>query len=187
MRALVVGAVMLVVCVAGLTACGDSGPTAEEKREAAERREKAEVRQAEESAQSREAECGEQLEPFISALEGLDARLEVGLNFEEYFDELGNIQVAYNQLPIDDLHPRCLGRVGVPSEKAYQAFTAAGEDWDACIEALSCGDEISPEVQRQWVRGSRLLEEATGLGMTEVGAVAAGDFKSGEFPPKYFD
>ena len=166
----------LLAAMAPLAGCGSSGPTAEEKREARERRERAEEKKAQAIAFERRHQCETQLGGFLEALEELDARLEVGLTYAEYSQELGTIQVAYNRLPINQLDARCLARVGIPSEKAFQEFTAAGEAWNECIEALSCEDGISPEVQDQWVNGSEKIQVATGLGMTEVGAPTPADF-----------
>jgi hypothetical protein len=168
----------LSVAVISLAGCGSNGPTAEEKQEARRRQERVEEKKAEAIAFERRQQCETQLGGFLEALEELDARLEVGLTYAEYSQELGSIQVAYNRLPINELDPRCLGRVGLPSENAFQEFTAAGEAWDECIEALSCEDGISPEVQNQWLKGSEKLKVATGLGMTEVGAPTPADFTS---------
>jgi hypothetical protein len=174
-RRVAIAGLVLLALIAG---CGEGGPSDQELREAAERREKAEERKAEELASARAEECTEQLGGFLESLEELGSRLEVGLNYDEYFDELGNIQVAYNRLPIDDLHPRCLGRVGVPGEASFQAYLDAGEIWEECFEALTCEEGVDPGVQDEWTSAANKLERATSLGMVEVGAVAVGDEKA---------
>jgi hypothetical protein len=81
----------------------------------------------------------------------------VGLNYEEYFDEVGNVQVAYNRIPINQLDQECLGQVGVPSEKAFQSYADAADIWEECFEELSCeNNTIDPELQEKWATAERL-------------------------------
>jgi hypothetical protein len=144
-----------------LAACGDSVPSAEEKREATERKEKALEKKEEELARAEAKECEAQLGGFLESLEELEARLEVGLNYDEYFDEIGNVQVAYNRLPINQLSGECLSKVGLPSEKAFNAYREAAVVWEECFEDLSCEtSSVDPEIQREWAKAEQAGSQA---------------------------
>jgi hypothetical protein len=150
----VVSLLGLAVLAISLFGCGDSGPSAAEKREAAERKEKAVERKEEAAAEAKASECRSQLGDFLESLEELDARLQVGLNYDDYFNEVGNVQVAYNRIPINQLSQECLSQVGLPSESAFRSYSEAAEDWEECFENLTCEGE-DPELQAKWATAER--------------------------------
>lgn len=159
MHVLTASAVVLLAAV--VIGCGDSGPTAEEKREAAEQKEKAEEKKEEAVAKAEADKCQGQVGDFLLSLEELEARLEVGLNYDEYFEEVGNVQVAYNRIPINQMDEGCLTLVGVPSENAFNAYREAANIWEDCFEELSCEtSNIDPEIQQEWAKASRLRVRA---------------------------
>jgi hypothetical protein len=61
-----------------------------------------------------QAECEEQTGDFLDALGELDSRLGVGLQFDDYLNQVGNVRVAYDQVPFDDMASACIQEVGVP-------------------------------------------------------------------------
>jgi hypothetical protein len=152
-RTAVVTALAVLVAI-GAGACGSSGPSPAEKKAAAARRAK---REAIAAAQR----CQDQLGGFLDSLEELDSRLDIGLNYDEYFTKVGDIQVAYNDIPIHQLTPDCGSQVGVPAEKAFNRYRSAASTWDRCFGKLSCSNsDINPELQRAWSRASSQLDEA---------------------------
>ncbi len=152
--------VAAVVSAVALAACGSSGPSAAEKKEAAERRAKA-------HALAVAGQCRDQLGDFISALEDLESRLTVGLNYDDYLSEVGEVTVVYNKIPLGKLDLPCLNHVGVFSEKALQEYAEAAETWQDCIDELCESDSIDPELQASWSRATGLIARAQG-GMTEL-------------------
>jgi hypothetical protein len=157
----VLTAIAAMALATALVACGDSGPTAEEKREAAERKERALEKKEEERVLAEAAKCEGQLGPFLESLEELEARLEVGLNYDEYFDEIGTVQVAYNRIPINQLSEKCLTKVGLPSEEAFNAYREAAVIWEECFEDLSCEtSSVDPKIQQEWASAGRSATRA---------------------------
>ncbi len=107
------------------------------------------------------ARCERQLEGFLSSLEELDSRLNVGLNFNEYSTQVGDIQVEYDRVPFNALDVDCVGEVGVSAEKAFNAYATAQSVWSDCFDSLSCSNsEIDPELQRQWAKAAGLVAAA---------------------------
>lgn len=145
---------IIAVAALALVACGSSGPTAAEKKKAAERR-------AEAKALAVAKECRGQLGDFLSSLNELDSRLTIGLSYDEYLSEVGDVTVVYGRIPINKLDPLCLGTVGVMSEKALRKYSDAAELWRACFDDLSCEDDvIDPELQADWAAATRLIGQA---------------------------
>lgn len=144
-----------------LVACGDSGPTAEEKREARERREAAQERREREKAKETADTCRRQLGKLLNALTTLNGRLGVGLNYATYFEEVGEANVAYQKIPFKQLSLECMGKVGVPSEKALNRYVDAADIWDECFEDLYCdNDAVDEKLNREWLKAGRLVAQA---------------------------
>jgi hypothetical protein len=149
-----VGVAVAIALTLMLVACGSSGPTAAEKKEAAERRAKA-------HALAVAKKCNGQLGDFLSSLNELDSRLTIGLNYNDYLNEVGDVTVVYGEIPINQLDAPCLGAVGVASEKALRKYTDAAEVWQDCFSEFSCeNDSIDPELQVDWSAASGLLAQA---------------------------
>ena len=121
----------VVACVVALQVVlvGCGGPSAEER--AAERarftaaRTSAEAARAdaeEQLAEAADAEvCRAELGPFLESLEELNSRLSVGLTFQNYSEEVGNVRVAYDQVEFSNLSLACTSRAGLAAEKALNA------------------------------------------------------------------
>lgn len=139
-----------------LAACGgDSGPTEAQKRKRREARREAEL-------QVLHDECEEEFDPFLSELQELDSRLGVGLDYDEYGDKVGDIQVAYDDLDIKSMDQRCINEVGIPAEDAFNAYLDAHQTWEECIDRLSCDmdKEALPKMQKKWAEATDLLTKA---------------------------
>jgi hypothetical protein len=114
--------------------------------------------------------CAGQVGPLVTQLSELDSRLNVGLNFERYSNFVSDAQVAYDKIPIGELSPDYVNRVGVPAERAFNAYVKAYNIWNNCIGNINCdNDSITPRLQARWakatasvVRADRGLESLSG-------------------------
>jgi hypothetical protein len=114
-----------------------------------------------EAALAEQAECEEQLGPLLEALEDLDARLDVGLVFQDYTNRVGDVSVEYNRIRFGALSTNCTIEVGVPLEHALNDYIRANNQWNNCIGDFGCSlDSIEPELQRQWRKATREIRKA---------------------------
>lgn len=107
---------------------------AEEREERAEARREAEQmaeREAEREKERREREaeraaeeqrqydaCVAETEPLLDLLSEVDARLDVGMDLDEYSDKVGDASVAYDRIDVGELSDDCVMAVGVHLETA---------------------------------------------------------------------
>lgn len=137
--------------------CDSSYALSQEEYDAQQARERREKQQAQEEA----AKCESQLADFLSALRELDSRLDVGLTYVEYSAQVGDVNVAYDQIPFDQLGTDCTIEAGVPSEDALNSYAKAVNIWDKCVSDFGCDtDTIDPELQAKWLDASTKLSEA---------------------------
>jgi hypothetical protein len=109
-----------------------------------------------------EAGCADQLGDFVASLEEIDGRLNVGLNFGDYSEKVGDASVAYERIDIEDLEPNCLERVGAPAESALNAYIDAYNTWNDCVGDVDCdNDSITPDLQAKWAEATGFIEEAS--------------------------
>lgn len=169
---------ILVVAIAGAGVwyflIRDTGPTQaeieaqeEKEREAEEAAEEAEALAA---AQAEQAACQSQLGGLLTAERELDSLLNgVGLNYDEYGDQVGEISVAYGTIPFKQLSLPCLTEVGTHAEKAMNSWVEAGELWNDCFSDIYCDDgSIEGERQVHWFSASESLRKAS-AGMVDLG------------------
>lgn len=177
-------AVAMVMLVAG---CGSSGPSAHEKaaaashkaavakRKAAAHRQEVAARARAKAAAERRArqsavyrECRAVANGLDNRLSELNSRLAVGMAFAEYGDRVGSARVAYDKF-IRDAKARggvsdaCVNRVGVPLESALNAYAAAYDVWNNCINATSCDTSTGAahdKMQAKWSKAGRLVDKA---------------------------
>jgi hypothetical protein len=122
--------------------------------------------EAAEQAAARKAHrrCDSQMGSLLAALKQIDGRLDVGLTNADLGSRLGDVAVAYNDIPFGRLDPGCVEVVGVPLENAYNEYTTSKNKWDACIEDFGCsveGAKLS-ELQEHWAAASRKIGRAGG-------------------------
>jgi hypothetical protein len=111
---------------------------------------------AQEAALADQAKCEELLGPLLETLEDLDARLNVGLVFQDYTNRVGDVSVEYNQVRVGALPTDCVTDVGVHLENAMNAYIRADNRWNQCIGNFGCDiDSIESELQRQWREASQ--------------------------------
>ena len=190
---------ILVLLALLVAACGTDEKAERAAAQArAEQQERDKKRRALEK-QAREAEdtaatCKEEMGPLVDALGELDSRLNVGLNYDEYTDQVGDLRVEYDRVDFGGSDPKqldCLTTVGLPAEEAMNEYAKAAGTWDECFDDINCdNDSIQPELQRRWSSASRkanraqrgldkmeskadrLMEEAAELAEKEGGATA---------------
>ena len=115
---------------------------AEEEAEASASAEAEALRQAElDAARATQAECRRQMGALLNALEQIDGRLDVGLTNADLSTRLGDVAVAYNNIPFKKIAPECLVGVGVPLENAYNEYNKSVNKWDTCINDFYCSVE----------------------------------------------
>jgi hypothetical protein len=117
----------------------------------------------EERAQALEkhAKCKQAVGPLLAELHELDSRLDVGLNYDEYTDKVGDISVAYDGAAADIGGAECLAGVGVPAERALNQYVKASNVWGDCFEDINCDDDsIESTLQSHWTKASIAIDSA---------------------------
>jgi hypothetical protein len=150
------------VAVALIVSDGSSSgkdDSSSEQSVASERAQAAEERRA---AQAKYDTCQDQMGDLLDSLTELDSRLDVGMNYDEYTDSVGDIRVAYDQVPFDEANdPTCLTSVGLPSETALNHYAKATRIWSACFDDFNCStDSIEPKLRRYWDKASASIDTA---------------------------
>jgi len=113
--------------------------------------------------------CQSRLGSFVGSMDSLRRRLAVGVTYEQYVDEIHGIRSIYRKIPVQRLEVDCLAAVGTPSEKAFNRYIEAANDWGDCIAEAGCGSAtVEPVLQRRWRIASRFLSEAE-QGLRAVG------------------
>jgi hypothetical protein len=133
---------------------------------------KARQRAAEEKKAKQSAlyeECRKIAGKLDTRLTELDSRLSVGLPFADYSRAVGSAKVAYDKLLRDakahgGVSEACINKVGIPLEKALNAYMKAHQVWDDCLATYSCSfDKGSPALEKaqvSWAKASRLISRA---------------------------
>lgn len=136
---------------------------AEAEAEASASAEAEALRQAElEAARAAQAGCKRQMGDLLDALEQIDGRLDVGLTNADLSSRLGDVAVAYNNIPSKKVSPACLLGVGVPLEDAYNEYSKSVNKWDACINDYYCSVEGAKlaELRGHWSKASKQITRA---------------------------
>ena len=151
MRRTIVVALVAALMTAGSVGCG--GPSEAEK-QAEAKKEKAAKKRAQE--RRRQAACVSTFEDLQTAVDELDSRLGVGLNYENYTTEVADVRVAYDQIDFEGLDdPVCTATVGLPLERALNQYVKAAGLWDDCFDDLDCDmDAVQPQMERHWEKAS---------------------------------
>ncbi|HEY5709742.1 MAG TPA: hypothetical protein VIS51_10130 [Solirubrobacterales bacterium] len=113
------------------------------------------------SRSAADAGCRAQLRPFLGSMDTLREDLAVGLSYEDYLDELGEVQGAYDRIRVDRLPVGCLLVAAGPGERALNRYIDAANVWGDCLATAACETEsIERDLQRRWVLASDLLSSA---------------------------
>jgi hypothetical protein len=145
-------------------------------RAAAERRRQArESRQAAQAAQAKAASCHQQLDGLVDVLSELDSRLDIGMNYHDYTDRVGDVKVAYDAVPFEELAGDfdCVSSVGMPAETAVNEYTKAADRWDRCFDDYACDvDAIEPSLRVRWDKATSAVKKAKS-GLAELDTLAS--------------
>lgn len=167
---------VIFIILGGLVVAGCGGPSQEQKEAAVKERAKAKKLKlsAEESA-AVAVTCRQQVGGLLRALRSTESRLNVGMSFTDYGEQVGGISIGYDRMPVSRMDFDCVGGPGVAGEKAFNSYQSAYNTWNDCIGDFGCDvDSINPELQKQWAKASRQITRArsalTGL---EAEAVTA--------------
>jgi hypothetical protein len=136
MRGLALAAVVLVALVALVAACGSSTDPGGKVSSA----------------------CAEDVGEFLDGLKSLDSRLDIGLTYAEYGNQLGDAKTAYDDIDWQDLDQDCIQGVGVDGEAALNHYLKAYTFWKDCIEDSGCQtDSIQDDLQAEWAAATTLI------------------------------
>ena len=105
--------------------------------------------------------CQIQLGSFVASMDSLRRRLAVGVTYDQYVAEVRGIRSTYKKIPIERVEIDCLDAVGTPSERAFNRYIEAANDWGECVSEAGCSSEtVEPVLQRGWRIASHFLSEA---------------------------
>lgn len=172
-------AATVIVASTLIAGCGSSGPSeaersaatsAKEKKEAAkaEAERKAETARLQAEQQELHDQCAETTDAFRAALQQLDSRLEVGLNYQDYSERVGDARVAYDTIDVDELQaisPTCLSSAA-KLETAYNKFLQVQQIWDSCIDDYACDfseGATNQKAQVGWVKAGTALRRSQSM------------------------
>ena len=159
--------VLIVIAVAAEVACG--GPSAKQREEERNRFDAAVIagdaaRTRVANALTRQVEsqsCETELRPLVDALGDLNSRLSVGLSFQDYSKNVGDVRVAYDQVTFDALSSDCTSKVGIPAENALNDYVRAYNTWNDCIGNVDCStDSIDSQLQPEWAKATTRVDKA---------------------------
>jgi hypothetical protein len=112
------------------------------------------------TAPAKDPKCNGQIGKWITALQALNSRLNVGLTNAAYTTELGDVSVLYGQIPFKAMSAACL-TPGTEAEKAMNLYITASNAWSACISSLTCSNaKVKPKLQRDWAKASSEITKA---------------------------
>lgn len=160
----------IVLAAVVLTGCG--GPSEAEQAKAAASKKAAAKKRADEqaraAAKATHDKCEQALAGITDALEQINSRLSVGMNYSEYGDRLGDVQVEYDRIDIKALpsiDAKCLD-AAVRLENAFNLFNEVHTLWGDCIEDYDCDfseGEPNRKAQEKWRRAGQTIENAKGV------------------------
>ena len=105
--------------------------------------------------------CPQPVQDFMAALEDLDSRLSVGLNFADYGTKVGDVKVVYDKVDASKLSVDCVTDVGTPAEAALNDYIDAYNTWNDCIGTSGCtNDSIKSKLQAKWADATDKIGEA---------------------------
>ncbi len=83
--------------------------------------------------------CPPQLVALVNSLSEIDGQMTIGLSFAQYKQYVATTHVAYARVAWNSVPYGCLTSVGVPAERAMNAYTAAYSSWAQCIQKIYGG------------------------------------------------
>jgi hypothetical protein len=105
--------------------------------------------------------CQSQLGAFVGSMDSLRRRLAVGVTYEQYVDEIKAVRSTYEKVPVQEVQIDCLDAVGTPSEKAFNRYIQAANEWGECVSEAGCESaDVEPVLQGRWRVASHFVSEA---------------------------
>jgi hypothetical protein len=154
-----IAAILVASVVAGCGSGADTGSTADGPSPAETAAQ--EKQAAKDKAEATYANCKRDLGGFVTSLSELDSRLGVGLSYDEYTTKVGDVKVAYDNVPFKTLEAACVAGVGLPAEKALNQHAKAATEWGNCQSDINCSnDSVKPTLQKYWLKASTLTQRA---------------------------
>jgi hypothetical protein len=86
------------------------------------------------ATRSETALCPRTVVGFVNSLNVLDGRLDIGVTYDGYGNLLGRVRVAYGRIAVRTESAACTSRVGVPGERAMNAYIRAYNSWSDCLD-----------------------------------------------------
>jgi hypothetical protein len=164
------GSAVAAVLAASVGGCGSQAPAAPQKSAATAAETAAAKAPAAATRPAGSGRCQAQLGGFLDAMDTLRSKLEVGLTFEQYVDEVRAIKRIYDGIPTGRLAIDCLIRAGTPGERSFDVYIAASHYWAGCAAEVSCqSSSIETRLQQEWKLASSLLSKAQD-GLKRVGS-----------------
>ena len=107
------------------------------------------------------AACEQAFSPLLDSFEELDARLEVGLTYNDYLATVQRLGNEYRQVDRGPLQAHCLREIDEPLSDALLLYIEAHNVWRRCIYDQGCSlESVEPTMQDKWENAADLLEEA---------------------------
>jgi hypothetical protein len=105
--------------------------------------------------------CQPQVSGFLESMDSLRKRLDAGVTYGEYVDELGAVRSAYDEIPVERLQIGCLTSAGSAAERALNEYIDAANTWGECLSEAGCdAAAIEPRLQGEWRVASHFLSAA---------------------------
>lgn len=103
-----------------------------------------------------------EMEPLLSALKEIDARLDVGLTQSEHNRLVGDASVAARMVSYEELDPNVVTQGMKPLERALELYIRANTRWENCNWSYySCTwRSIKWDVQSNWALASSKIDQA---------------------------
>lgn len=143
---------------------------------------------SEDAAKEKQA-CQAATSEFVTAVQDLDARLNVGVAYAEYGTKVGDISAAHARIdPTAEIFQNedCLNIV-TAGETAFNSYVQANQIWTQCIRSTgynpSCARaEMLRRLRAQWSDASSQIEQLTAALMSfgQPGASANTNCPSGQ-------
>lgn len=114
------------------------------------------------STQLETAYCPSTVVAWVNALDDVDTELDFGVTFSRYRTLLEKAERLYKRVRVKTESYSCVQYVGVPAERALNAYIRAYNGWQQCLNNLTCDSPTSDHFrQRQWRTAHANIQRAT--------------------------
>jgi len=121
----------------------------------------------EQAAKDKQA-CQAAIGQFVTALQDLDGRLDVGIAYTDYGSKVGDIAAAHARIDTSAealQNEDCLN-IATEGESALQSYAKANEIWTHCVQRAGTDPNCARplmlrRLREQWSDASRQVEQVT--------------------------